>query len=145
MVSLSSLIAKTRSMLSQNSSILRDCTSGHLLAKNDDTVKIGEKPLSKIRLSGVSKMGNLSWTGCLAQQPVKIYQTFSPAHAQYIDQVSREPGLREHFPKVLYIHDSYLVVEWAQGLSLHTRIMRKDPQLLLSIAKMQAKFQNSMK
>jgi Ser/Thr protein kinase RdoA (MazF antagonist) len=85
----------------------------------------------------MSKLGHLSWIGCLGHELVKIYQTFSAAHADFIEQVSRDPALREYFPEVINRCNEYLVVRWIEGANLRPSDVIKRGELLQKMAELQ--------
>jgi serine/threonine protein kinase len=93
--------------------------------------------VSNVESLGVSKAGNLSWSGWLGRQRVKIYQTFSHDQASFIQQVSEHPGLGSYFPRVFYRRNEYLVVEWVKGKTVDLREIRRHPSWIEQIAELQ--------
>jgi serine/threonine protein kinase len=93
--------------------------------------------VSNVEFLGVSKAGNLSWSGWLGRQRVKIYQTFSHDQASFIQQVSEHPSLGSYLPRVFYRRNEYLVVEWVEGKTLDLREIRRHPSWIEQIAELQ--------
>lgn len=134
----SSLLVKVRSRLARHARKRRDQTFCGVCAKSGTIVNVGRNVISDLRLLGVSKMGHLSWAGCLANRPVKIYQTVSPAHADYIERVSKDSVLGRYFPRVICRWEEYLVVEWIEGIAPRLSKGVKGENLIEEIAEMQA-------
>ena len=110
----------------------------NLSSQPDMPLFIGEKRLSEVRLWRDSKIGNRSWKGCMDNRPVKIYQTFSPVHAEYVEQVSQDSVLCQYFPQVMRRWNEYLVVEWIAGKSLNAEKVVKNRALLQEMVGLQA-------
>jgi hypothetical protein len=125
---LPSMISRARSWLGQDDSIVDvDRMCSDISAQEDVGIRIEKEPLSAVRLLGLSK----------ASRPVKIYQTSSPAHADYIEQVSRHPVLGRYFAEVFYKQREYLVVEWVPGATLRAPAVARKPQVLEEIVNLQ--------
>lgn len=86
----------------------------------------------------MSKIGNLSWGGYLNDVRVKVYQTSSPKHAEYIERISRDSQVGRYFPKVISRCDEYLAVEWIHGSSLSPGQTVNDLRMLEQITGLQA-------
>jgi len=99
---------------------------------------VGTLTLSALRLLGTSKAGHPSWIAQLDGQPVKIYECHNEVHAQFIEEVTTQPVLRDHMPKCLHRQGAYLIVEWIRGEPLTWEKVRHDPDILRRVARLQA-------
>lgn len=98
-----------------------------------------EPRLLRKKSSGArSKAGRITWCALLDGQPVKIYECDSEAQAALIMTVAEHPVLGAHFPPCLMRIGAYLVVEWVKGTRVTRRRVRRERDLLLQIAELQA-------
>lgn len=105
-----------------------------------EAITLDGKPLSGARFLGVSKSGSLSWAGSWDGVNVKIYRTFNANQARFIEAVSKQPILRDYFPKVFLVEDEYIVAEWIEGESLNEVQIARKPHYIEAMAQMQADF-----
>lgn len=103
-------------------------------------IEIAGELISVVRHLGISKARRLSYLGYLGSRPVKIYQTFSSSHAQFIRKVSEHVDLREYFPEVLHISGEYVIAEWVQGCSIAEIPGEVDPDTVKAIVRIQTSF-----
>jgi len=105
--------------------------------------EVGTLTLSALRLLGTSKVGHPSWIAQVDGQPVKIYECHNQVHAQFIEEVTTQPVLRDHMPKCLHRQGAYLIVEWVRGEPLTWEKVRHDPDILRRVARLQASFHST--
>jgi thiamine kinase-like enzyme len=99
--------------------------------------EIDNKLVSEVQRLGISKAGNIAYVGKLGNQRVKICQTFSAAHARFIQRVCERSELQEYFPRVLHRKDQYIIVEWIDGKPLTAVSLIAKPQLLERLVRIQ--------
>lgn len=100
--------------------------------------KVDGKQFSDVCLFKVSKPGHVVLVGRLGGRRVKIYQVFSPAHADFVRRVCTLPDVREYFPRVLHKNDRHIVVEWVEGKPLTVSALVTKHELLERFADIQA-------
>jgi serine/threonine protein kinase len=103
---------------------------------------LDSEQLSNLKFLGISKAGNLSWSGSLGGIKVKIYRAFSPGQANFIEQISAFEGLAGFFPKVIFRKEEYLVVEWVLGKTLEELNWTSNSKWVYQIASLQSLLHN---
>lgn len=90
----------------------------------------------------ISKAGLGSWYAIAEQERIKIYETHSASQAEFIESITGERQLAEHFPRLILREGKYIVSEWVKGKEYSAKNIMSKAILLNRIVEFLVKMHN---